>query len=88
LLQNRGINFNTQNLKKEYDYIIVGQGLAGSCLALELIEEGKRVIVFSEPKGKTASRVAAGLINPITGRKMKLTWKAKELFSFLENFYR
>ena len=75
-------------MEREYDYIIVGQGIAGSCIALELIEQGKKVVVFNDPKGNSSSRVAGGLINPITGRKMVLTWKANQLFSFLDNFYK
>ena len=75
-------------MEREYDYIIVGQGLAGSCLAMELVEQGKRIIVFNDPIGKSSSRVAGGLINPITGRKMTLTWKANQIFPFLHTFYR
>lgn len=75
-------------MDREYDYIIVGQGLAGSCLALELIDRGKSVLVFNDAKGNSSSRVAGGLINPITGRKMVLTWRAKELFPFLNLFYK
>lgn len=75
-------------MEQEYDYIIVGQGLAGSCLALNLVNKGKRILVFSDPNGKSSSRVAGGLINPITGRKMVLTWKANELFPYLDKFYR
>lgn len=75
-------------MEREYDYIIVGQGLAGSCLALELLDHGKNIIVFNDSKGHSSSRVAGGLINPITGRKMVLTWRAKELFPFLNSFYK
>jgi glycine oxidase len=74
-------------LIREYDYIIVGQGLAGSCLAIELLEQNSRIIVFNDLQGNSSSRVAGGLINPITGRKMVLTWKASILFPFLKKFY-
>jgi glycine oxidase len=74
-------------LTKEYDFIIVGQGLAGTCLASELIDRGKSVIVFDSPKLPSSSMVAGGLFNPITGRNMVLTWKANTLFSFLQRFY-
>ncbi|QLH32628.1 MAG: FAD-binding protein [Cyclobacteriaceae bacterium] len=37
------------------DYLIVGQGLAGSCLAWQLVQRGKRVIVIDKPE-KTVVR--------------------------------
>lgn len=70
------------------DYIIIGQGLAGSAVAMQLIERGKSVVVFDEPRSNTSSRIAAGLFNPITGKKMGKTWLANELFPYLRNFYR
>jgi len=69
------------------DYLIVGQGIAGSLLAYELIREGQRVLVFEEEKENTSSNKAAGIYNPITGRKMVKTWLADELFPNLENYY-
>lgn len=48
------------------DFLIVGQGLAGSLLAWELIQRGCQVIVV-DTGGENASCVAAGIINPISG---------------------
>ncbi|MDA0193867.1 MAG: FAD-dependent oxidoreductase [Bacteroidetes bacterium] len=73
---------------KNVDYIIIGQGLAGSILAYTLIKAGKTVHIFNQEKINTSSRVAAGLYNPITGRNMVKTWKADEIFTGLEHFYR
>lgn len=70
------------------DYILVGQGLAGSCLALRLLKEGKQLVVFDEPARNRSSQVAAGLFNPITGKVMSKTWLADELFRELFSFYR
>lgn len=72
---------------KEVDYIIVGQGLAGSCLAQTLMHEKQTVVVFASAQKKTSSEVAAGLYNPITGKKMVLTWNAAKLFPFLIEYY-
>ncbi len=82
--------FKTGNLNSEtsVDYIIVGQGLAGSCLALQLIREKKRVLVVDQFDEHSATQVAAGLFNPITGRVMSKTWKADILFPYLHDFYR
>ncbi|HRJ29447.1 MAG TPA: FAD-binding oxidoreductase [Cyclobacteriaceae bacterium] len=72
---------------KNVDYIIVGQGLAGSCLALQLLFRQKRVLVVDRVREHAATRVAAGLFNPITGRAMTKTWMADALFSYLHSFY-
>lgn len=72
---------------KDYDFIIVGMGLAGVTLTEHLLREGKSVYAFQEPSGKSSSRIAAGLYNPITGRKMTKTWKADVLFPYLLNYY-
>jgi len=50
------------------DYLIIGQGLAGSLLAWELIHRGCKVVIIDNGK-ENASQVAAGLINPITGMR-------------------
>ncbi|MEN8247367.1 MAG: FAD-dependent oxidoreductase [Bacteroidota bacterium] len=75
-------------MNKEYDYIIVGQGFAGTSLANELLKLNKRVLVFDAPQLPSSTMVSGGLFNPITGRKMVLTWLASELFPFLHKFYK
>ena len=74
-------------MRRDYDYIIVGQGLAGTCLADALRRQGKRVLVIDDSRQQSASMVAGGLYNPITGRNMVLTWMAKELFDYFPVFY-
>lgn len=44
-------------------------------------------MVFNEEKNATASMRAAGLYNPITGRKMVKTWWADRLFANIESDY-
>jgi len=72
----------------EVDFLIIGQGLAGTLLAFDLLDRGKRVLVVSDPSLPCASRVAAGLYNPVTGNKLVKTWKADALFPELETYYR
>lgn len=72
---------------KKYDYIIVGQGIAGSLLAWQLLKRGKSVFVINEERAQTSSKVAAGLYNPITGRKMVKTWMVDKLFGNIVGFY-
>ncbi len=69
------------------DAIIVGQGLAGSALAWELLQRGKKVMVFDEPYMNRASKISAGICNPITGKVMSKTYLAERLFPFLNAFY-
>ena len=69
------------------DYIIVGQGLAGSTLALRMLEQGTSFMVFDEPASNRSSAIAAGLFNPITGKLMTKTWMAEKIFPELHQFY-
>jgi glycine/D-amino acid oxidase-like deaminating enzyme len=50
------------------DFLIIGQGLAGSLLAWQLIQRGHKVIIIDNAL-ENASQVAAGLINPVTGMR-------------------
>lgn len=69
------------------DYLIVGQGLAGSILAEHCLQSGLKIKVLSQPSLTNSSLVAGGLYNPITGRKMVKTWNCDKLFSYLVPFY-
>lgn len=69
------------------DFLIIGQGVAGSVLAWTLDQRGCSVILADDPGLPSASAVAAGIVNPLTGRKLVRTWKADELFPFLHQFY-
>ncbi len=72
----------------ETDYLIIGQGIAGTVLAATLIKKGAKVVVLSNEDPCSASKVAAGLYNPVTGKRMAKTWRVAELFPFMENFYK
>lgn len=55
---------------QHYNHLIIGQGLAGSLLAWQLITAGQRVLVIDNGHPFAASRVAAGLVNPVTGKRL------------------
>ena len=76
-----------KSLQKEIDYIIVGQGLAGSFLSYHLLQHGQRIRIFGSMSKNSSSQVAAGLFNPVTGKRNVLTWKANQLFPYLHHFY-
>ncbi|MGD8570272.1 MAG: FAD-dependent oxidoreductase [Gammaproteobacteria bacterium] len=52
------------------EFLIVGQGLAGSLLGWALARRGQRVFVIDHRTPDSASRVAAGLINPVSGQRL------------------
>lgn len=69
------------------DYLIIGQGLAGTTLAWALLRRGVRVLVLDAGEASTCSRVAAGLITPITGRRLAISWRAAETLPAAWRFY-
>ena len=69
------------------DFIIVGQGLAGTVLAYSLLKYSAKILIIDRGLDKGASKSAAGIFNPITGRQMRKTWKAEELFQSIPSFY-
>jgi glycine oxidase len=69
------------------DYIIVGQGLAGSVLAHLLLQKGKSVLVIDHDEIPSSSSIAAGLINPITGWRFVKTWLIDELIPEAKSVY-
>jgi glycine oxidase len=72
---------------RRYDAILLGQGLAGTLLSYELLKRGKRILVLDDGNPKAASRLAAGLMSPITGQRTALMWKAKELLESAAGSY-
>lgn len=67
--------------------LIVGQGLAGSTLAWELDKKGVDFLVVDRPLGSTASRVAAGLVNPMMGKVFRSGWRQAECMEVVAQFY-
>lgn len=72
----------------QVDYLIVGQGICGTFLSHELIKAGKSVLVIDESKPNSSSKVASGVINPITGRRMVRTWEIEKLMPYAVQAYR
>lgn len=71
-----------------HDYIIVGQGIAGTLVAHFLLQQHKKVAVIDNGHFQSSSMVAAGLINPITGRNFVKSWRIDELIPFAVKTYR
>ena len=58
-----------------YDIIIVGQGICGTVLTSALMEQHQKVLVIDDGSKKAASKIASGVINPVTGRRIVKTWQ-------------
>ncbi|GAB2800635.1 FAD-dependent oxidoreductase [Rhabdobacter roseus] len=69
------------------DYLVVGQGLAGTTLAWHLLAKEKTILILNDSSRPSASGVAAGIFNPLTGKKLVKTWLADELFPYATEFY-
>ena len=72
----------------EEQVLIIGQGLAGTWLSWWLYRSGITFKIIDVPNSDSASMRAAGLINPVTGRRMVTTWMIDELIPFAFDAYR
>lgn len=62
-----------ENQSGSLPLVICGQGLAGTLLAWQLLGLGQKVLVYDPGEAVTSSRVAAGIITPVTGQRLTLT---------------
>jgi glycine oxidase len=72
----------------QYDFIIVGQGLAGTTLSWQLHRRGFRVLMVDRENGNSSSRIAAGLITPVTGKRLARSWRLDAVYPAAIAFYR
>ncbi len=63
-----------------YDCLIVGQGLAGTILAHELDQRGYSFRIIDNGHRNACSMIAAGVMNPITGRRFVKSWMYDQLY--------
>jgi len=69
------------------EFVVVGQGLAGTALVWALLRRGRRVLVLDRERGG-CSRLAAGLITPVTGKRLAKSGRWDELYPIAVAFYR
>ena len=70
------------------DILIAGQGIAGTLLGWELERAGIPFEIADAGHASAASRVAAGIINPITGQRIVKSWRVDTLLPLARDTYR
>jgi glycine/D-amino acid oxidase-like deaminating enzyme len=83
ILRNFALLFTTRHTR----FLIVGQGLCGSWLSWYLRQAGADFLVMDDNRNSTASKMASGIINPVTGRRFVTTWMAETLLPFCTEAY-
>lgn len=69
------------------DILILGQGLAGTLLGWTLERAGVPFTIVDPGHERAASAVAAGIVNPITGRRLVKSWRIDVLLPLARATY-
>lgn len=75
------------NVNANQPWRIVGQGLAGTCLGLEFLDRGVPFRIV-DPGVGGSTRVAAGLVNPLTGKNFQPSWLIEDFHPYAVDFFR
>ncbi len=76
---------NTDSLP--LDCVLIGQGLAGTTLGWHLRWRGMRCLIIDREESVTSSKIAGGLMTPVTGQRLVPTWMLEELWPAAIEFY-
>ena len=71
----------------QVDYLIIGQGICGTMLSWFLYKQGKTFLIIDDDNKNSSSKIAAGIINPVTGRRYAYTWMIDEVMPFAIQTY-
>ncbi len=75
------------DVAQQFDIVIVGQGMAGTLMAYFLSEAGKKILVIDNHFEGSSSMVAAGIVNPITGKNFVLSWRINDFLPVARRVY-
>ncbi len=77
-------------MRKKVDFIIVGQGIAGTTLAFKLLQKNYSVRVIDKYNPNSSSSIALGLYNPLVLKWFTKSWEAdnqlNDMFDYLYEF--
>lgn len=68
--------------------LIIGQGIAGTLLAWELRKRGAMVDILDGNLPGASSIAAAGIVNPVTGKRYVKSWRFEEFYPVARQTYR
>lgn len=71
----------------QVDFLIIGQGISGTWLSYFLQQQNRSFFIIDQQNPNAPSRLAAGIINPVTGRRHVEVWMANELMPFVHEAY-
>ena len=74
-------------MEKNFKYLIIGQGLVGTWLAYFLQQRNISYAIVNDSSTASATKVASGVMNPVTGRRMVQTWMIEEVLNFAVDAY-
>ncbi len=74
-------------MKNRKSMLVVGAGLAGVCVALQLQKRGCDVSLVDN-QTNDSSKVAVGMINPLVFRRMTKSWRVDDFLPYLKKFYK
>lgn len=82
----RGIGVDLFRMKR-VDFLIIGQGLAGTMLAFEMLKAGISFKIVSSPNKSKASIVAAGMVNSLVFKRLTKSWMVDDLLPVMKSTY-
>lgn len=68
-----------------YFAAVFGAGISGTAIANELNKKGRQVLLIDPYVSEEAPGAPAGLVNPATGKRAKLSWNAKACMDALKD---
>tara|TARA_B100000683_G_scaffold146023_1_gene141556 strand:+ start:144 stop:1220 length:1077 start_codon:yes stop_codon:yes gene_type:complete len=72
----------------KYDFLIVGQGISGTVLGLLLKQYNKSFLIIDKNDLITSSKVAAGLMHPMSFKRCVLNWEGDRFYDYSCQFYK
>jgi glycine oxidase len=69
------------------DFFVLGQGLAGTTAVWEIQRRGRTFHAFDSPNASSASSIAAGLVTPLTGKRIQTNWNWDQAMEAADSHY-